>query len=567
MEWNFATRELGAEIDCSAVAMDGHDVATLLLPHSATPGAQARGRGAAASSFICATFVRTPVHLTLTFPHEVNVACVVLRPKVSSQVVQVVSVEVAPFAAPGTEDEWKYLGSYGDLHTKLTPPDHDSASAVLFYNPGFRGRALDWQDLPPSRSPGLPDRSRIRIDRSAYALAKVKKLKITIKKMEHSGYVGLAGLEVWGQPAASCDKATLTRVHTRLSALKPEPQPPRIALDRPPQPEWLEKLRRIPADALPAHFLDPITCEAMQDPVLLPSGNAVDRTTIERHLRNHLTDPFTGLPLKREDLVEHSSLRYEIYRFAYTYQLPPGNPAAPRAATFNQYRHGVPAVVDPAASALGAALEQRLNATTTTTRHKRRRMISDDDEDERVDRKQPRADDNKQSTARRTASPSSATTPTSSPWAPMTRYTVTRDRQGNEVITLGSDDDEDDDQEGQKQQVTITIDDEVDGGDEDEPKKRRPREERGEEEEIVEEGRVVTTACLQQEGERSVCVVCGTQPPELAVALPCDHRCCRSCALRAIRQQQQQAQKQAACPTCRRPFAFIDIRRVHAPEQ
>jgi hypothetical protein len=32
----------------------------------------------------------------------VNVACVVLRPKVSSQVVQVVSVEVAPFAAPGT---------------------------------------------------------------------------------------------------------------------------------------------------------------------------------------------------------------------------------------------------------------------------------------------------------------------------------------------------------------------------------------------------------------------------------------------------------------------------------
>lgn len=54
--------------------------------------------------------------------------------------------------------------------------------------------------------------------------------------MEHSGYVGLAGLEVWGQPAASCDKATLTRVHTRLSALKPEPQPPRIALDRPPQP-------------------------------------------------------------------------------------------------------------------------------------------------------------------------------------------------------------------------------------------------------------------------------------------------------------------------------------------
>jgi hypothetical protein len=48
---------------------------------------------------------------------------------------------------------------------------------------------------------------------------------------------------------------------------------------RPDNTEWLEKLRRIPADALPAQFLDPITYEAMQDPVLLPSGTVVDRST------------------------------------------------------------------------------------------------------------------------------------------------------------------------------------------------------------------------------------------------------------------------------------------------
>ena len=28
------------------------------------------------------------------------------------------------------EDEWKYLGSYGDLHTKLTSPDHDSVRLI-----------------------------------------------------------------------------------------------------------------------------------------------------------------------------------------------------------------------------------------------------------------------------------------------------------------------------------------------------------------------------------------------------------------------------------------------------
>jgi hypothetical protein len=28
--------------------------------------------------------------------------------------------------------------------------------------------------------------------------------------------------------------------------------------------------------------------------------------------------------LRREDITDHSSLRYDIYRFAYTYKLPPG---------------------------------------------------------------------------------------------------------------------------------------------------------------------------------------------------------------------------------------------------
>jgi hypothetical protein len=115
----------------------------------------------------------------------VNVECVVLRPRVGSQAVQVVAIEVASAVA---EDEWKYLGTYGDLHTKLshssdrepvpvTPSPlmiivcvlHDAhdlecddlrsvcvtrhtrqGDAVLFYNPGFRGRTFDWH-LPPSK--------------------------------------------------------------------------------------------------------------------------------------------------------------------------------------------------------------------------------------------------------------------------------------------------------------------------------------------------------------------------------------------------------------------------------
>lgn len=75
---------------------------------------------------------------------KVNVSCVVVRPKVRSQVVQVLALEVAS-AANGTnlvlllrrrtestimtpvnpESEWRYLGSYGDLHTKLSSFDQE----------------------------------------------------------------------------------------------------------------------------------------------------------------------------------------------------------------------------------------------------------------------------------------------------------------------------------------------------------------------------------------------------------------------------------------------------------
>lgn len=41
----------------------------------------------------------------------------------------------------------------------------------------------------------------------------------------------------------------------------------------------------------------------MVDPVILPSNNVVDRSTILKHLLNKNTDPFTNKPLTEEQLV------------------------------------------------------------------------------------------------------------------------------------------------------------------------------------------------------------------------------------------------------------------------
>lgn len=40
----------------------------------------------------------------------------------------------------------------------------------------------------------------------------------------------------------------------------------------------------------------------MTDPVMLPSGNIMDRSIIARHLLNSQTDPFNRQPLTEEQL-------------------------------------------------------------------------------------------------------------------------------------------------------------------------------------------------------------------------------------------------------------------------
>ena len=62
----------------------------------------------------------------------------------------------------------------------------------------------------------------------------------------------------------------------------------------------------------PDNFLDPLLSEVMLDPVTLPSGMVIDRSTIETHLLNKPTDPFTNQPLSVDQLVPNHALKAEI---------------------------------------------------------------------------------------------------------------------------------------------------------------------------------------------------------------------------------------------------------------
>jgi len=63
---------------------------------------------------------------------------------------------------------------------------------------------------------------------------------------------------------------------------------------------------------IPAEFLDPILNTLMTDPVILPSGNTMDRACIERHLLSSPHDPFTRQPLSPDMLKPNVELKKKI---------------------------------------------------------------------------------------------------------------------------------------------------------------------------------------------------------------------------------------------------------------
>lgn len=82
-----------------------------------------------------------------------------------------------------------------------------------------------------------------------------------------------------------------------------------------------EKVAReeIDLNEVPDEFLDPILSTLIDDPVKLPSGYVVDRTTISRHLLSDQTDPFTRLPLTMQQCEEDRELKARIDQFKADY--------------------------------------------------------------------------------------------------------------------------------------------------------------------------------------------------------------------------------------------------------
>ena len=68
------------------------------------------------------------------------------------------------------------------------------------------------------------------------------------------------------------------------------------------------------ADA-PDEFLDELLSTFLKDPVILPSGHIVDRSTIRQHLLNDPMDPFNRQPMTMEDVKPATELKEKMAKY------------------------------------------------------------------------------------------------------------------------------------------------------------------------------------------------------------------------------------------------------------
>ena len=162
-----------------------------------------------------------------------------------------------------------------------------------------------------------------------YCLHNVTHVAIKIARLCGSSVAAIGKVEIWGQPSAHCKPEILeyalgiqekiySRVNIKAGCYNKKH-------DKAGEESKLKSVLGNHGDSIPEEFIDPITCEIMIVPLLLPSGHNIDAETLEKHVTVERTwgrlpsDPFTGKMFSDScKPVPNSALKVRIDKFLLT---------------------------------------------------------------------------------------------------------------------------------------------------------------------------------------------------------------------------------------------------------
>eukprot|EP01135_Chromosphaera_perkinsii_P005492 Nk52_evm41s352 gene=Nk52_evmTU41s352 len=322
MKGDFCHALLSPKVHCFLAGEDGFEVRNLI---SSNIKSKALG-------FLGARFTRCPADIVVEFPYPVNIEKVVLNPLVGKHCVKSIVLSTSPKPFNGIIQRDPSYCFCGKAFVERNGSDAICIGARGFRDFMFKEKFLLFDQIKITHF--VKDRN---------ALKSVRCVKITL--LNTNTVPCLGSIMVVGEPsdtrtveygsfAAICRRIVESWEEVNKYKVKDTPSSTvgfgnrldvfskrttaREIGKSSSMGEVITKDTIDKEEALRKEFekcLDPITFEVMEDPVVLPSGNVVDRSTVAKHLLNSNTDPYTGVKLSMEDVTSNFSRRNAINRF------------------------------------------------------------------------------------------------------------------------------------------------------------------------------------------------------------------------------------------------------------
>lgn len=293
MAINFCNENLGTRVQTDKVCADDYEVVNLLRADT-----QQRRKG-----FMAEYFIKPPINIVLSFPVAIEIYCI--RLGLVRGPVRLTAVEV-----------WTSHSSSGDDYIMSGRKFDLRSNEVVFENRQYhpRGPFADLH-MPQFRS----DYSEIATVKPML-LRSVTRLKIRLLRAEASSAVGLGSCDVWGQPVLRLCNLSVSQELIRASMFteglsdlesskvwNPVTNPMELGgCTSDVQPHGQLPSPEMSSGGntdIPGDFQDALTFELMVQPVVLPSGQVIDQSTLDKHIQaeerwgRQATDPFTGVLL------------------------------------------------------------------------------------------------------------------------------------------------------------------------------------------------------------------------------------------------------------------------------
>lgn len=276
---NICDENLGTKISCSQVCHDDYDVNNLIAFHDK----QFRLK----RGFMADSFVKPPIDVIINLPVLFEVSHIVLQTRIGAQKTSCLEI----FSCLTVASKDKQNDDYSSV-AKIISENVDNVCVFNEWYSQYRNLTLI-NDLESKFQYIIRRRSRMCVASS---------IKLQIKNTLNGSVPALNKIEIWGYPEKSCPKEYVEKL---LKVLRTPNRTCDSQIEKKAKVADVEP-NTVNHEKMPSEFLDPISCELMTLPVILPSGHTIDRSTLDKHSHveeqwgRSANDPFTGLPFSKD---------------------------------------------------------------------------------------------------------------------------------------------------------------------------------------------------------------------------------------------------------------------------